>query len=97
MVEILEAASDDAAIRETFDDLRGRGLLATLFRRFDDMRNKLPLERIAILLPAMMEAAEYFDEQASFGIEAPFVSAWRSAFWYIRQEPDVEKRGLIFL
>lgn len=97
MVEILESANDEIKIRETFNDLRERELLATAFRRFDDMRNQLPLEKISILLPAMMEAAEHFDARASFGIEAPFVSAWRSVFWYIRQEPDVEKRGLIFL
>ena len=97
MVEILESAKNEDGIRETFDDLRARGLLATVFRRFDDMRNQLPLEKIDILLPAMMEAAEHFDERASFGIEAPFVSAWRSVFWYIRQESDLEKRGLNFL
>lgn len=97
IIEILDAAQGEETLRLAISGVRERGLLNALFRRFDDLRNKLPLEHIAVLLPAMFEAAELLDPNLSSGFDAPYVSAWRSALWYLRQESDLERRGQIFL
>lgn len=97
MIEILDQAGDATQLANAIADIRERKLLVAFFRCLDDMKKRLPLEKVATLLPAMMEAAEHFDEDQSFGIGSPAVSAWRSASWYVRQEKDPDKRGQIVL
>lgn len=97
MIEILDQAADATLLAKSIADIRERNLLSAFFRHLDDMKKQLPLDKVETLLPAMMEAAEYFDEEQSFGISSPAVSAWRSASWYVRQENVPEKRGQIVL
>jgi predicted KAP-like P-loop ATPase len=96
-LDLLDRTSDRTRLDEAFSDYRRRGLLSEVIDRLDDVKTKLPLRDADIILPALYDIAEDLPNSLGFSFSSPFISAWRTASWYIRCEPDLLTRGNMFL
>lgn len=96
-MEFLDNSADRAFINTAFADLKERKLLGVMLGRLDAANDRLPLASAPALLPALMDVGKEFSSEWGFGIASPYISAWRTAYWYIRQQPMLEARGEMFL
>lgn len=74
-------------VENAFAQFAERDLLPELLDRLDEaaVAKKLPVEACDAFLPALFAVAETLPDQMGFG-QAPFLSAWRTAAWYLRTD-----------
>jgi hypothetical protein len=96
-LDFVDHTGDRAYLDEAFADLEKRGLLTEMLDRLDEIKTKIPIENADVFLPTLFDIAERFPDTMGFSDQMPFISAWRTASWYLRSERDQEKRDEIFL
>ncbi len=96
-LEFIEQSSDRQSIDAAFRDFDRRGLLPVLIERLDEINKNLPISHAYTLLPALFDVAERYSQSLGFSGSTPYISAWRTASWYLRSEPDLQRRGELFL
>jgi len=94
--DIISKVSDRNSLKEKFDTLRDTGLLDIALNRLDSYKQKIPIESALSFIPAIFDMADDLPSQGLgiFDI-GPHTHASRIVYWYLRQEPDPEKRGQI--
>lgn len=68
-----------------------------LLSRLDEVKTTIPIANADVFLPALFDVAEHLQDTMGFSEQMPFISAWRTASWYLKSETDQAKRGEIFL
>lgn len=97
-LDVVDNLGNRALVENAFAQFAERDLLPELLDRLDGaaVAKKLPFEACDTFLPALFAVAETLPDQAGFG-QAPFLSAWRTAAWYLRTEGDIGNRSEAFL
>jgi hypothetical protein len=96
-LDFVDRTGDRAYLDAAFADIEKRGLLTELLERLDEFKTKIPLANADVFLPALFDVAENFPDAMGFSRQMPFISAWRTASWYMKGEANQEKRGELFL
>lgn len=99
MVDLLDSADNPASLKTAIDGVRERGLLGALAARLDESVDQLPIEHAANLLPVIFAIGEELSQEpdADGPFNTSFVSAWRSASWFLRRLPDLHERSRLAL
>jgi hypothetical protein len=99
LLEFIDNSGNRALVDAAFADLRARGLLPEMLARLDEaaVGQRLPIAHAPALVPAIFDVAESFKNEMGFGKQMPFIAAWRTVSWFLKREPDPERRGEFFL
>ena len=95
--DLVDAAADGVALAAAIDGFRARGALPALVARFDEAVDQLPLEHFERLMPAIFGLGEELSSApgSDSPFNTPFISAWRSATWFLRRIEDRKERARI--
>lgn len=93
---LASAARDRKAFVSEFLSVKARGQSGPALAMLDDYKQKIPLEYVAEFLPALLDIGDLVEDGAEAFL-GPFTRITRVALWYVRQEPELAKRGAYFL
>lgn len=79
------------------DGLASDGLLPALVARLDTSVEEIPISTIRTILPALFGIGGRLKAGSESQFNSSFISAWRSAVWYLRRVPDAKDRSRIML
>jgi hypothetical protein len=96
-LDFIDNTNDRGYIEKAFAGYRERNLLPDLLHRLDEISGKLPLASADVLMPVLFDLGEEFPNAMGFSTYMPFISIWRTSYWYIRSVSDLDERGELFL
>ncbi|MBI4849781.1 MAG: hypothetical protein HY808_14620 [Nitrospirae bacterium] len=91
---ILSSSVDRQKLVSIFHSLNKRGLLDVVLDRLEAYKEHLDLKYAVPFISAIFDVGDELPEmQPGFYITSPDTHASRIVYWYLKQEPDITKRG----
>jgi predicted KAP-like P-loop ATPase len=95
--EVFEIAGSYEALREKLKELESRSLLDVLLDRLDSYKDKLPLEHAVPFITALLDLDVDADDEFFLAHFSPQTHIKRIIYWYVRREPNEQRRREILL
>lgn len=93
---IISAAADRDELRTEFESLGSQNLLGIALNRLEAYKETIPLEHALPFITALFDIGESLPkERPGFFELSPQTHATRIIYWYLRREPDSERRKTI--
>lgn len=96
--EIILLSSNKDKLVAKLEELRSRNLLDVAFDRLDVYKQKIPIENAVSFVSAIFDVGDTLRRDHVLLTELdPHTHAWRIVSWYLKQEPNSERRADILL
>jgi hypothetical protein len=93
----LAATATEDGLATAIAGIEADGLVLSLVTRLDESVDRLPLENVAVLLPAMFAIGQRLAGRNDVSpFNSPWVSAWRATSWFLKRIP-MDVRGALAL
>lgn len=94
---LLAAAADKKRLLAELRALNKCGLLATMINRLEAYKQKVPLAFAVPFVAAFLDLEDEIPDDSSTWLLTPTQHISRIIYWFLKQEPDQQKRGQLFM
>lgn len=93
----LASAKTHEGLQAEINRMASEGLLPALVSRLDTSVDEIPISTIRTILPALFDIGARLKADSDGPFNSAYISAWRTAVWYLRRVPDAKDRSRIML